>query len=179
MHTKTLLLCVRDAMSVMCSLQWTTKGQSSDSAEQLLLHESGTGALSILHLTHLLLNRHFICVAQLRWIRFTCTYLISHQTTQSTLPLCGNPSSDTDGTNFAWLGDHNVAGGIFLIVVVQNILWQLGGLATACGSSNYQHRVVFYEWNQLEAGTCTCTRTQRCKNKQMKRKKSICNISPP
>lgn len=84
-----------------------------------------------------------------------CTNLISHQTTQGTLPLCGNPSGNTGGPNFAWLGDHNVARGIFLIVVVQNVLWQLGGLATACGSSNDYYRVVFYEGNQLEASTHT------------------------
>lgn len=65
--------------------------------------------------------------------------LISHQTTQGALPLCGDPSSNTGGTNFARLGDNNVARGIFVIVVVQNELWKLGGLSTASGSTNYHY----------------------------------------
>lgn len=79
-----------------------------------------------------------------------CTNLISHQTAQGTLPLRGYILGNTGGPNFAWLGDHNVTEVIFLIVVVQNVLWQLGGFATACGSSNNHYRVVLYERNQLE-----------------------------
>lgn len=81
------------------------------------------------------------------------THLVSHQTTQSALPLCCDPASNTAGTDFARLSDHNVAGGVFLVVMVQDVLWQLGGLAAACGSPDDHDRVVFYEGNQLEADT--------------------------
>lgn len=109
------------------------------------------------------------CTVKVNQIPSKCyTNLISNKTTQGTLPLCGNPSSNTGGPNFAWLGDNDVARGIFLIVVVQNILWQLGGLATACGSSNNHYRVVFYEGNQLEAGTHARTHTHAHKDTQTK-----------
>lgn len=78
------------------------------------------------------------------------TDLISHQTTHGALALRGNPSSNTGGPDFARLRDDYVAEAVFLIVVVQDELRQLGGLAAARGSSNDHHRVVFYEWNQLE-----------------------------
>lgn len=77
------------------------------------------------------------------------TDLIPHQTAQGALALCGNPSGDTGGSHSARLGDHNVARGVFLAIVVQDELRQLGGLATACGSADYHHRVVFYERNEL------------------------------
>lgn len=87
------------------------------------------------------------------------TDLISHQTPQGTLPLCGDPSSNTGGPNFARLGDNNVARRIFLTVVVQNKLRQQGGLATTRGTSNNHYRVIFYERNKLGGGkhTHTCT----------------------
>lgn len=83
--------------------------------------------------------------------------LISHQTPQGALPLCGDPSSNTGGPNFARLGDNNVARRIFLTVVVQNKLRHQGGLATTRGSSNNHYRVIFYERNKLGGGKHTHT----------------------
>lgn len=86
-------------------------------------------------------------------ILFKCIAdLISHQTPQGALPLCGDPSSNAGGPNFARLGDNNVARCIFLTVVVQNKLRQQGGLATTRGASNNHHRVIFYERNKLGGG---------------------------
>lgn len=98
-------------------------------------------------------HMHPSCTGHLNPIHSECnTDLISHQTTHGALALCGNPSSNTGCPNFARLRDDDVAQAVFLIVVVQDELRQLGGLAAACGSLNDHDRVVFYERNQLEGG---------------------------
>lgn len=97
----------------------------------------------------------------------TCgTNLVPHQAAQGTPALCGNPAGDAGGCDFARLGDHDVARGVLLAVVVQDELGQLGGLAAACGSADYHHGVVFDEGNELwreeeRPRTCACVHAVR------------------
>ena len=73
------------------------------------------------------------------------TNLIAHDASQGALTLSGDPPSDTAGSDLPGLGDHQVAGGVLLVVVVQDELGQQGRLPTASGSPDDHHGVVLYQ----------------------------------
>lgn len=77
-------------------------------------------------------------------------HLIAHQTTERPGALFADPPGDAGGPYLPGLGDHNVAVGRALNVMVQDILWQLSAFATTRGTVYNHHRITFYQRNNLQ-----------------------------
>ena len=59
------------------------------------------------------------------------SHLVSHQPSQPPVSLLTDSLGQTAGSNLPWLGDDDVDILLLLGVLVQDVLWHLGGLAAA------------------------------------------------
>ena len=78
------------------------------------------------------------------------SHLIAHQTTQGPGALSTDPPGDAAGPDLPRLGDHNVAVGRALEVMIQDILRELSTFTTTSGTVYDYHRITFYQRNDLE-----------------------------
>ena len=77
-------------------------------------------------------------------------HLVAHQSTQNPATLSADPAGDAAGPDLARLGDHDVAVGGALQVVVEDVLWELRALATARGAVYDHHGIASIKemtWN--------------------------------